>query len=66
MAVSKVVPGHGPMSTMEDVVKLRSYLEDLKGRVVKLVRQGLSKEEVMAHPDFPRYAERTYERSHLA
>ena len=66
LRVRRVVPGHGSMSTMEDVVRLRSYLEDLKERVIELVRQGLSREEVMAHPGFPRYAERGYERLHRA
>ena len=64
MTAKTVVPGHGSMSTMEDVVRQRSYLEDLRDRVIELVKQGQSKEDVMTHPDFPRYAERAYERSH--
>jgi len=64
LAAKTVVPGHGSMSTMEDIIRQRSYLEDLRDRVIELVKQGLSKEEVMAHPDFQRYAERAYERSH--
>ena len=64
MKVKSIVPGHGSMSTMEDVIKLRSYLEDLQERVTRLARQGLSREEVMAHPGFPQYTERAYERSH--
>ncbi len=66
MKARRIVPGHGPMSTMEDVVKMRSYLENLEEGVIKLVRQGLSREEVMAHPGFPRYAERAIKRSHRA
>ncbi len=66
MRVKRVVPGHGSLSTMEDIVRLRSYLEDLKERVIELVRQGLSREEVMTHPSFPPYAERGYGRSHQA
>jgi glyoxylase-like metal-dependent hydrolase (beta-lactamase superfamily II) len=42
-----VIPGHGPVSTKDDVAKFRSDLEAMRARVAGLVRQGGTKEEMV-------------------
>ena len=42
-----VVPGHGPVSTKDDVVKFRADLETMRNRVAGLVKQGKSKSDVV-------------------
>ena len=42
-----VIPGHGPVSTKDDVVKFRSDLETMRNRLAGLIKQGRSKEEVV-------------------
>jgi glyoxylase-like metal-dependent hydrolase (beta-lactamase superfamily II) len=39
-----VIPGHGPVSTRDDVVKFRADLETMRNRLAGLVKQGTSKE----------------------
>lgn len=43
-----VIPGHGPVSTKEDLVSFKSDLETMRSRLVELVRGGASKDEVTA------------------
>ena len=38
-----VIPGHGPVSTRDDVVKFRADLETMRNRLAGLVKQGTSK-----------------------
>lgn len=64
LKVRTFVPGHGPVSTLQEVLKMEGYFRDLKERIIALAKQGLSKEEIVAHPSFPKYAERTYARLH--
>jgi glyoxylase-like metal-dependent hydrolase (beta-lactamase superfamily II) len=40
-----LAPGHGPLGKKEDVRKFRDYLEDLRGQVTRLAREGKSVEE---------------------
>jgi glyoxylase-like metal-dependent hydrolase (beta-lactamase superfamily II) len=42
-----VIPGHGPVSTKADVVKFKSDLETMRNRLVALVKEGKSKEDVV-------------------
>jgi glyoxylase-like metal-dependent hydrolase (beta-lactamase superfamily II) len=42
-----VIPGHGPVSTKQDVVKFRSDVETMRNRLAGMVKQGKSKEEVL-------------------
>ena len=42
-----VIPGHGPVSTRNDVVKFRSDLETMRNRIAGLVKQGQSKNEIV-------------------
>ena len=48
---TKVVPGHGPLSTRADVLAHRDMLVAVRDRVADLIKQGKSEEEVIAaHP----------------
>ena len=42
-----VIPGHGPVSTKEDVVKFRADLETMRNRIAGLVKQGRSKDDIV-------------------
>jgi cyclase len=41
------IPGHGPVSTKDDVVKFRADLEAMRNRIAGMVRQGKSKGDVL-------------------
>jgi cyclase len=41
------IPGHGPVSTKDDVVKFRSDVEAMRNRIAAMVRQGKSKDDVL-------------------
>jgi len=41
-----VIPGHGPVSTKDDLVKFKSDLETMRGRLTSLIRQGTTKEQL--------------------
>jgi len=48
---TKVVPGHGPVSTRADVIAHKDMLVAVRDRVAELVKQGKSEDEVLAaHP----------------
>jgi hypothetical protein len=42
-----VIPGHGPVSTRNDLVKFKADLETMRARLVGLVKQGASKDDVV-------------------
>jgi glyoxylase-like metal-dependent hydrolase (beta-lactamase superfamily II) len=42
-----VIPGHGPVSTRDDVVKFRADLETMRNRLAGLIRAGTSKADVL-------------------
>jgi glyoxylase-like metal-dependent hydrolase (beta-lactamase superfamily II) len=42
-----VIPGHGPVSTRDDVMKFRANLEAMRGRLVGLIRAGTSRSEIV-------------------
>jgi cyclase len=42
-----VIPGHGPISTKQDIVRFKSDLETMRTRLADLVRAGQSKAEVL-------------------
>ena len=44
MDFDTVIPGHGPVSTRDDVVKFRADLETMRNRLAGLVKQGMSKD----------------------
>ena len=41
-----VIPGHGPVSTKDDVVRFRGDVEAMRTRIIGLVKAGRSKDEV--------------------
>ena len=47
-AETKIVPGHGVVSTREDVVEFRDMVIDVAAQVSALVEQGMSYEQVAA------------------
>jgi cyclase len=42
-----VIPGHGPLSTKADLVKFKSDLETMRGRLSGLIKQGSMKAEIV-------------------
>jgi len=42
-----VIPGHGPVSTRDDVVKFRSDLETMRTRLVGLIKAGKTKDDIV-------------------
>lgn len=45
---TKIIPGHGGVSTRADVIEFRDMILDVKARVAALVARGMSYEEVAA------------------
>jgi cyclase len=41
-----VIPGHGPVSTKADLVKFKSDLETMRGRLTSLIKQGNTKAQL--------------------
>jgi cyclase len=42
-----VIPGHGPVSTKADLVKFKSDLETMRGRLTGLIKQGSTKAQIV-------------------
>ena len=45
---TRIVPGHGPLATRGDLADFRTMLEGIRDRVRKLIREGRSRDEVIA------------------
>jgi glyoxylase-like metal-dependent hydrolase (beta-lactamase superfamily II) len=45
---TKIIPGHGGISTREDVMEFRDMIIEVKARVAALVEQGMNFEQVVA------------------
>ncbi|MBJ18653.1 MAG: MBL fold metallo-hydrolase [bacterium] len=45
---TRIIPGHGPLSTAEDLKKTREMLGSVSDRVRKMIGEGLDKEAVIA------------------
>jgi cyclase len=45
---TKIIPGHGPLATRADLVNYRDVLTKIRDRVAALLKQGKSKEQVIA------------------
>ncbi len=45
---TRIIPGHGPMATRADLVKYRDMLSTIRDRVAALLRQGKTREQVLA------------------
>ncbi len=50
-----LVPGHGPLGNRQHVTAFRNYLEDLRGQVLALAREGRSLDEVRRMVDLDKY-----------
>ncbi|NHJ87485.1 MAG: MBL fold metallo-hydrolase [Asgard group archaeon] len=57
MNISKVIPGHGPVVGKEYITTTRTYLENMLTALKKFKSQNLPIEEVMTHPDLPKFFE---------
>jgi glyoxylase-like metal-dependent hydrolase (beta-lactamase superfamily II) len=42
-----IIPGHGPVSTKDDLVKFKSDLETMRNRLVELIKSGKSKDDIL-------------------
>ena len=42
-----VIPGHGPVSTRDEVVKFRANLEAMRNRMIRLIRTGTPKSDIV-------------------
>jgi glyoxylase-like metal-dependent hydrolase (beta-lactamase superfamily II) len=42
-----VIPGHGPVATKADLVKFKADLETMRGRLVGLIKQGSSRDQIV-------------------
>lgn len=51
-----LVPGHGPLGTRTNVTMFREYLQDLRGEVMRHVRDGKSLDEIKQLVTLPKYA----------
>jgi len=47
-AKTKIIPGHGPMATQEDLRSYRAMLADVNERISKLVSEGKTLEQIQA------------------
>ena len=45
---TRIIPGHGPLATRADLVKYRDMLSTIRDRVAALIREGKSRDEVIA------------------
>jgi cyclase len=43
-----IIPGHGPVSTKQDMIRFRGDLEAMRDRIHAMVRQGASKDEIVS------------------
>jgi cyclase len=55
MPVDQIVPGHGNIGGKEIVGKLGSYLTDIRENMIKLVKNGLGKQEAVADKSFDKF-----------
>ncbi len=52
---TKIVPGHGMVSTRQDVIEFRDMILDVKAQVAEMVERGLSYDQVAAADPTARY-----------
>ena len=44
---TKVIPGHGPISSRQDIVNFRAKLIEIRGKILPLIEAGKSRDEVI-------------------
>jgi glyoxylase-like metal-dependent hydrolase (beta-lactamase superfamily II) len=45
--VDRIIPGHGPVSTKQDLAQFKSDLETMRSRLAGLVREGRTKSDIL-------------------
>ncbi len=45
---TRIIPGHGPLSTRDDLLRTREMLAETRDRVRKLIAKGLDRDQVIA------------------
>jgi hypothetical protein len=55
MDVMRIVPGHGEVCDLKSVSRLRRYFEEMRERVLDLIRQGYDREQVEELADMLSY-----------
>lgn len=53
---SVLVPGHGPVSAVEDALRYKGYMEALRAEVKKLMDKGMGREEAASNVSLPAYS----------
>ena len=53
--IDKVIPGHGPITTKEGLIKMAEYLTDLRVEVETAMRKGENLDEMKKSITLPRY-----------
>lgn len=53
---SVLVPGHGPVSTIDDALRYKGYIEALRAEVKKMMAEGMGREEVALKVSLPSYS----------
>lgn len=53
---SVLVPGHGPVSTIDDALRYKGYIEALRAEVKKMMDKGMNREEVVSKVSLPPYS----------
>ena len=53
---SVLVPGHGPVSTIDDALRYKGYIEALRAEVKKMMDNGMNREEVASKVSLPPYS----------
>jgi cyclase len=55
LPADRVVPGHGPIGGMKEVVELKEYLTTVLGKMKDLAAEGREKDEAVSDPFFDRF-----------
>ena len=55
MDVAKLVPGHGDVCDLKSVARMRRYFEEMRERVLELMRKGCDRDEVEERVDLFSY-----------
>ena len=54
---TKIIPGHGPISTKSDLVKFRDQLIDIRSKIMLLIEAGKTQDEVITENPIEEYDE---------
>ena len=54
---TKIIPGHGPVSTKSDLEKFRSQLIDIRSKIMPLIEAGKTQDQVITENPIAEYDE---------